>query len=134
MGVDIELPIDEIEEEQEQTSRTYKLDLDSGRIRGITDGIEAVNQAIRKAILTPRFECLIYDDQYGSDIKSLISDGQASRELIETVIPDFVEEALSQDTRIFRVYDFEISFKGNGVCISFKADTIFGETQFKEVV
>ena len=134
MGVDIELPIDEIEEEQEQTSRTYKLDLDSGRIRGITDGIEAVNQAIRKAILTPRFECLIYDDQYGSDIKSLISDGQASRELIETVIPDFVEEALSQDTRVLRVHDFELSFKDNGVFISFKADTIFGETQLKEVV
>lgn len=32
MAVDIEIPIDTIEEETEKPTRTYRLDLDSGRI------------------------------------------------------------------------------------------------------
>ena len=55
MAVDIEIPIDTIEEETEKPTRTYRLDLDSGRIIGAVDGIEAVNQAIRKAIITARY-------------------------------------------------------------------------------
>ena len=61
----IPIPIDEVTEAEEQPSLTYRLDLDNGRIVGKVDGLEAVNQAIRKAIITPRFKCLIYDDQYG---------------------------------------------------------------------
>lgn len=56
MSVDIEIPIDTIEEEAEKPTRTYRLDLDSGRIIGTVDGIEAVNQAIRKAIITARYK------------------------------------------------------------------------------
>lgn len=56
MAVDIEIPIDTIEEEAEKPTRTYRLDLDSGRIIGTIDGIEAVNQAIRKAIITARYQ------------------------------------------------------------------------------
>lgn len=58
---------DDEEDEEEEISRTYKLDLDAGRIIGFVDDIDAVEQAIRKAIATPRFDCLIYDDQYGSE-------------------------------------------------------------------
>ena len=52
MAVDIEIPFTDIEEEAEKPSRTYCLDLDTGRIIGMVDGISAVNQAIRKAIIT----------------------------------------------------------------------------------
>lgn len=47
MPVDIEIPITDIEEEAERPSRTYRLDTDSGRIAGTTDGLDAVNQAIK---------------------------------------------------------------------------------------
>lgn len=133
MAVDIEIPVGEIEEETELPTRTYKLDMDSGRISGMTDGIEAVNQAIRKAIVTARFCNLIYDDDYGSEIDDMVHDGSATPELIETIIPELVKDALSQDTRILDVYDFEISLKNDSAYISFKASTIFGETTIKEV-
>ena len=44
------IPISGIEEEKEQPSLTYKLDLDTGRIVGKVDGLEAVNQFILKAM------------------------------------------------------------------------------------
>ena len=45
----VPIPISGIEEEKEQPSLTYKLDLDTGRIVGKVDGLEAVNQFILKA-------------------------------------------------------------------------------------
>ena len=125
MAVDIEIPIDTIEEETEKPTRTYRLDLDSGRIIGTVDGIEAVNQAIRKAIITARYKCLIYDDDYGGELKDMVYDEVSTPELIETALPELVRDALSQDTRILDVYDFEISFKNDEAFISFKADTVY---------
>ena len=63
----IPIPIQTITEAEERPSKTYKLDLKAGRIVGYVDELEAVNQAILKAIITPRFKCLIYDNQYGSE-------------------------------------------------------------------
>lgn len=134
MAVDIEIPFSDIEEETEKPSRTYLLDLDSGRITGMTDGLEAVNQAIRKAIITSRYECLIYDSNYGGDLKDMIYDKASTPELIETALPELIRDALSQDTRILDVYDFDFRFGHDEAFISFRADTIFGETQISEVI
>lgn len=128
------LPIAEVEETQEAPSKTYSLDLDNGRIIGMIDGIDAVNQAIRKAIITPRFKCLIYDNQYGSEIEDLIIANDATQEYIETVIEGFVTDCLKPDTRIISIYDFSVEIKNDSVFISFKANTIFGETVIEEVI
>lgn len=132
-SVYIPIPVDTVEEEEELPSKTYKLDLDAGRIVGVTDGLEAVNQAIRKAIITPRFKCLIYDDQYGSEITDAVIADDVTQEYIEAVIPAFVTDALLPDTRILDVYDFEFEFKEDGVYVAFKVDTIYGETTVEEV-
>lgn len=133
-SVQIPLPITDVVEETEKPSKTYRLDLDAGRIVGSIDGIEAVNQAIRKAIITPRFKCLIYDNQYGSEVTEAVIAKDASPEYIEAVIPGFVKDALKPDTRILDVYDFDFEFKGDGAYIFFRADTIYGETEFEEVI
>lgn len=106
----VPIPISGIEEEKEQPSLTYKLDLDTGRIVGKVDGLEAVNQFILKALLTPRFHCLVYDNQYGSEIKDTVTDENATEELIRAEIPRLVEDALLCDGRILKVYDFEFEF------------------------
>ncbi len=133
-SVFIPLPISEVTEAEEKPSRTYRLDLDKGRIVGKVDGLEAVNQAIRKAIITPRFKCLIYDNQYGSEIQEAIIAQDATPEYTEAVIPGFVKDALKPDTRILKVYDFQFEFRTEGAYIFFRADTIFGETEFEEVI
>lgn len=134
MGVTLPFPIGEAEQEQEQPSLTYRLDLDRGRIVGMVDGLEAVNQAIRKAIVTPRFRCLIYDNQYGSEIKETVIADDATPEFIEADMPRIIKDALSPDTRILDVYDFEFSFADERAFIRFKANTIFGETVIEEVI
>ena len=85
-------------------------------------------------IITARYKCLIYDDDYGGELKDMVYDEVSTPELIETALPELVRDALSQDTRILDVYDFEISFKNDEAFIVFKADTIFGETQIREVI
>ena len=133
-SVYIPLPVETIEEEAEKPSRTYRLDLDAGRIVGFTDGLDSVNQAIRKAIVTPRFRCLIYSDQYGSEITDAIIAKDVTPEYIETTIPAFIKDALKPDTRILDVYDFSFEFKDDGVFVSFRADTIYGESLVEVVM
>jgi hypothetical protein len=136
MGVFIPIPIAGLEQEREQPSKTYKLDFERGRIfaAGSCDGLEAANQFIKKALLTPRFRCLVYDSQYGSEIKQTIIAGDVSSEYIETEMPRLVKEALLADTRILDVYDFSFSFEREKAYIHFKASTIFGETIVEEVI
>ena len=130
----IPMPIETVQEAKELPSLTYKLDLDEGRIVGMVDGLEAVNQAIRKAIITPRFKCLIYDNQYGSEIEAAFIEKSASREYIETVCEGFIKDCLKPDTRILSIYDFTYEFNGENAYIAFKADTIFGETRIEGVM
>lgn len=130
----IPIPISAVVEEPEKPSKTYAIDLDRGRIVGHVDGIGAVQQAIRKALITPRFKCLVYDNQYGSEIKDLIITKDATRELIETELPRLVEDALLPDTRILGVRDFSFSFEDEKAYIKFTADTIYGQTAIEEVI
>lgn len=133
-SVYIPIPISEVAEATELPSKTYRLDLDAGRITGYVDDLEAVNQAIRKAIITPRFKCLIYDDQYGSEIEEAVIAKDATPDYIEAVLPGFIEDALRPDTRILSIYDFAFEFKDDGAHIFFRADTIYGKTTFEEVI
>lgn len=136
MPVFIPIPIAEVEVAAEQASKTYKLDIERGRIYpvGTCDGLEAVNQFIKKALLTPRFRCLIYDNQYGSEIKQTIIAADATNDYIETEILRLVKDACLCDSRVLDVYDFFFSFDKEKAYIRFKANTIFGETIVEEVI
>lgn len=153
-SVFIPLPVTTVQEAAEPPTRTYRLDLDEGRILGIVDGQEAVRQAIRKAIITPRWKCLIYDNQYGSEIEAAViqSKGRATPEYIRAVVPGFVRDALRPDSRITLVSNFVMAFtpeekkqffpdlfepfkeEGDSVFISFYADTIYGTVKIEEVI
>jgi hypothetical protein len=139
MALDIPIPVDAIEEAQEIPSKTYAIDWDNGRIIGFTDEQEAVRQFIKKALLTPRFQCLIYDSQYGSEIRDTIIKKNATREFIEAEIPFLVEDTLIHDERILSIYNMEFEFKDSypqqdSVVISFDVDTTYGSIPVKEVM
>ena len=130
----IPIPISSLQDEQEPPSLTYALDLDRGRIIGKVDGLKATEQAIRKALITPRWKCLVYDNQYGSEIKDTVTDENATEELIRAEIPRLVEDALLCDGRILKVYDFEFEFNEDSCNVHFTADTIYGTTEVEEVI
>ena len=134
-SVFIDLPVSAVEVEREAPSLTYKLDLNSGRILGKIDGLEAARQAIRKAIITPRFKCLIYSNQYGSEIEqAYIADGQTTLDFIRATVEDYITDCLKPDTRIFSCYDFSVEQEDDGIYIAFTCDTAYGETRIEEVV
>ena len=133
MPLDVPIGISQIVEAEEQPSKTYKLDLDTGRIVGKVDELEAMNQFIRKALITPRFKCLIYSSQYGSEIRE-VTTSDATPELIESEIPRLVDDALTYDPRILKVYDYSFSFNDDSVNIKFSVDTIYGTTEFEGVI
>lgn len=129
MTLDTELPFDSLTDSEEQPSKTYRLDLDGKRVRGCVDGLEAVKQAIDKALRTIRYDSLIYDDDYGSELLTMLHDPNTTKELIETSFPQLIREALSNDTRILGVSGFSFEYGKDSVHVKFTAETIFGSTE-----
>lgn len=117
----------------EKPSLTYKLDIDKGRIIGRVDGIEAMQQYIRKTLITPRFGCLIYGDDYGSEINAVMVANKWNRAVEKKLLPKLVKDALG-DSRIIDVYDFDFADGEDCIYISFKADTVFGVIEIKEAI
>lgn len=135
MPVYHEIDIDTIEEDAELPSKTYKLDLESGRIQGTVDELDAVKQAITKILHTPRYKCLIYGTDYGTEIEDAVTVQDATQDYTRAVIPGFLKEALLVDTRIISVDDeMTIEFKEDMCHVTLSVETIFGSIVIDEVV
>lgn len=135
----IQLPFSTIDEGEVETSKTYRIDWENGRINGFVDGVEAMKQFIKKALITPRFKCLIYDSQYGSELRENLMNSQMTNEYKETEIPFWVEDALIHDERVLNVYNFNITFGEHyplqdSVFVSLDVDTIYGQIPIEEVI
>lgn len=84
-------------------SKTYKLGRDTNEISGYCDGMEAVKQAVYKALHTERYDWPIYSWNYGAELKHLFG------KQMTYVYPELkrrIEESLLQDDRIKSVKDF----------------------------
>lgn len=126
-----DFPVSGITEDSQLPSRTYRLDIEGGRIAGIVDNLDAVNQMIRKTLLTPRFDCYAYDDQYGSEIIKLMRTEAVTREYIASETESMLEDALLADSRIDRLSDISCEFLGDTARVDFKAHTAFGVIDMK---
>lgn len=110
-----------------QTSNTYKINLDKNNISGFCDELEAVKQAVYLILNIERYEYLIYDWDYGFEIKDLI--GQESI-IIQPEIQRRICDALKQDSRIVNVRDFIFENGSIGkLIVHFTVETIFGSYQ-----
>lgn len=107
----------------ERPSRTWRLDLERGRTAGMTDGLEAVRQAVYKILQTERFRHLIYSPDYGSEWRSLIGRSPA---VVPTEAKRMLEEALGQDERIDRIEGIETTTSGDRAEITFTVVTRYG--------
>lgn len=104
-------------------SRTYGLDFDSGEFTGQwVDGMEALRQFIRKAIITARYRYLIYNGQYGCELDSLLGQ-DISQELLKSEIARVITEALIHDDRIEGVSRFQIIRHGDELDVTFLVQT-----------
>lgn len=109
-----------------QPSLTYAVDLEHGRIRGMTDGLEALRQAVYFILRTERYMYLIYSWNYGVELRDLI--GQPK----EFALPEIkrgITEALLQDDRITEVDGFEFETGKKSVHVTFTVHSIFGDME-----
>lgn len=125
---EIDLNIQSPTTEEIETSFTYNLDFNTGRIIGTTEGISAIEQFVEKSILTARDKFLIYNGNYGSEISAILS-SSGSESLLETELTRVITEALIYDERIINVRDFEFNFQFDEGYVTFTVDTIFGEIE-----
>ena len=110
-----------------QTSNTYKVNLYKNNISGFCDELEAVKQTVYLILNIERYEYLIYDWDYGFEIKDLI--GQESI-IIQPEIQRRICDALKQDSRIVNVRDFVFENGSIGkLIVHFTVETIFGSYQ-----
>lgn len=124
----------DISDIEDKPTKTYCIDFNKGRISGTLDDIEAVEQYIKKALLTPRYKCLAYSNQYGSEIEAMLTTHKWSTDAIKKLLPSIIKDALS-DSRIIDVYDFEFSETSEDcIGIKFTVDTIYGTTSVKEAI
>ena len=116
---------------EEETSYTYKLNLDESIIAGFVDGLEAMKQAIYLILNIERYEYLIYSWNYGIELNDLY--GQP----IPFVLPELkrrITEALVQDSRILGVDNFSFETNKGKVHATFTVHTIFGDVEAERVV
>lgn len=99
-----------------QPSKTYKLDIEKGIIRGYTDGKTAIQQAVYKILNTERFINLIYSWNYGSELNGIMG---RSKEYVYSELRTRIKEALLMDDRISDVHSFEFSSKRSIVSVTF---------------
>lgn len=117
---------------RQQQSLTYKMQQNSGLIRGHTDGLDAVRQAIYKIIMTERYQYVMYSWNYGIELHDLFG------EPVTYVCPELkrrISEALLCDDRIEGVDNFEYDLSRKGIVhVSFTVHTILGDVQAEREV
>jgi phage baseplate assembly protein W len=106
-----------------ETSRTYEL-FTTG-MRSFIDGESAIRQFIRKALITARSTFIVYDNQYGNEIDTLIGQN-VNNALFDVEIIRMIREALIYDERILNVSDFAITRNGDAVYVSFTVESTEG--------
>lgn len=121
-------------ENELMSSKTYRLDLNTKRVTGFIDGVEAVRQAIYKILSTERASFAIYGTDeginYGVELDRFIG---KSFSFIKSDIERTITDALTQDERILSVTDFNISDPvGDSLTFSFTVSTIFGDLYISE--
>lgn len=108
----------------EQPTMTHRMDREKEYIKGKTDEIEAMKQAVYKILMTERYGSIIYSGNYGIELADLF--GQP----VSYVCPELerrITEALLWDSRIENVTDFQFDLSKKGVVsVRFKVETAYG--------
>ncbi|MEC1120158.1 DUF2634 domain-containing protein [Bacillus safensis] len=136
MALSPEEEIEEIEEDEEvETSTTYRIDFETGRLTGETiSGIEAIRQFVYMTLRTERYAHPIYSHDIGTEIQELLTDTEATDEYKEMEIPRLLEEALIVDERIDHIEELEVTKQNDSFHVKLAIVTDEGTLEIEEVM
>lgn len=118
---------------QPEPSLTYRINFGTSKISGMVDEEEALKQFIHKALITHRAHFLIYSEDYGCELSSLIGN-DVTEAYIKAEIPRMVREALIYDDRINDVTSVDSERKGDVVYITASVDSLYGNITQEVVI
>ena len=124
---------EEIEEQKEEIKqpKEYGIDFKTGQLTGgIVEGKEAVKVWIWLALQTPRYRYYIYTWDYGNEFEDLIGHGYTD-EYIEAEAQRMTEDCLLVNEHIQGITEFRTDRTGGTLTITFTANTIYGDIEFK---
>jgi len=132
-----EIEFDDFEDDSEaiETSRTYRIDFENGRITNeLIAGLEAIKQFVYMALHTERYSYSVFSHDIGNELQEVLSDNETTDAYKKMEIPRLIEEALIYDDRISSVTDFEIDKSGDRFIVSFIVETDEGTLEIEEVL
>lgn len=130
-SVDSSLDVSILSQEQ-KPSLTWKLDLNSKRIKGTIDGIEAIYQAVQKILLSERYAYRIYSWNYGAEIQFFIG---KDTDYVLADIERAIKEALLQDDRIQTIENFKANLVDKeSISVSFTVVSIAGTFNYEQEI
>lgn len=136
MALSPEEEIEETEDDEEvETSTTYRIDVETGRLTGETiSGIEAIRQFVYMTLRTERYAYPIYSHDIGTEIQELLTDTAATDEYKEMEIPRLLEEALIVDERIDHIEELEVTKQNDSFHVKLAIVTDEGTLEIEEVM
>lgn len=132
-----EIEFDDIEDNSEviETSQTYKIDFENGRITNeIITGLDAIKQFVYLSLHTERYAYSVYSHDIGNELQEVLADKETTDAYKKMEIPRLIEEAMIYDDRISAVTDFEIDKQGESFHVSFTVETDEGTLEIQEVL
>lgn len=114
-----------------QPGFTHKLDIGRARVRGMTDGRDAVLQAVCLILNVERYAYPIYSRNYGAELSGLIG---KPKDYAMSEIKRRITEALLQDDRITGLDNWEFEQGRKSVRAGFTAHTIYGDIEAEKEV
>lgn len=111
-------------EVMELPSKTYRIDMESGRVSGMTDGLAAVRQTVCHILSTERYEHVIFSWNHGSELKELYGRPQP---YVQSELKRRIKEALTQDDRIRGVDAFSFERNKSSLSVTFTVHSVHGD-------
>ena len=115
-----------------EPTKTYKMDFENMRIVGTVDELEAMVQAVRKMVTTPRYSERIYSGDYGSQLRELVG---KPFPYIKAKVRQILEDTFSTDDRIKGITKLEvIQTENDEVQIRVNVLTEYGEIYTEQTI
>ncbi|QJD00914.1 DUF2634 domain-containing protein [Bacillus subtilis] len=137
MALSPEIEFEDIEDDSEviETSQTYKIDFENGRITNeMITGLEAIRQFVYLSLHTERYAYSVFSHDIGNELQDILADNETTDAYKKMEIQRLIEEALIYDDRVSSVSDFEIEKQGDSFHVSFTVETDEGKLEIEEVL
>lgn len=104
-------------------TKTYYMELENAHIRGFADGLDSIRQVIFCALNTERSTYLAFSDDYGVELADLMG---MPTSYVLAELERRISEALTWDSRIESVDNFEFEVEQRIIHVKFTVHTDFG--------